>query len=443
MTSTRLEIKFHRDPDLVIGGGRFLRDGHEVGNLKSASQTPGVAAVMRLFVEWASTPQKPLPISLSHWHAKSADSTVRHPSKWCKELFGAETSIKKLIKRHDNKLRLNTDALAASNIHVFVDDQRLTDSRDLRQLAEAVTAKFQTMEDGLEVRTAATAEEPATIVRTLRTHAQGSSNSGSQQSVQIFGFAERPDAIELLLQYQKKYELKRARVICITGNTLVEAFARLIQAGIEQLDIFMATRKMADTLGCRRQQHLVEHWWGVDGPSFFRPLKDGRMKIRYYHLPPSFAGIALDNGTALDDGNEKTAYLVNHYLWFPTLNYLKDNSPDRYHAFWKSWNVFDPSPVGDDDYTLNGHEMPSMLAFKPTDRPTDAEFAAVAGSFELVWQSLEMDKTRPHQRDEKQAIDDSNRLLQDLLAKWGRLAVKSRSKPGGRSSQSSSKRRRT
>ncbi len=211
----------------------------------------------------------------------------------------------------------------------------------------------------------------------------------ANERFKLFGFGGRSEAIDVLMRWQKHFKTKKARVICFTGHTLDSTFLRILDAGVESLEMFMGSKQMARRLDSRRQEELFDLWLASHLSDFHRHIDEGRLSIRYYDCPPSFTGIALDN----------VVYLINNYIWMPTLNWLNDVAPHEYMAHWESLNV--PHRPRVDDYTLNGCDMPSMLVAQGYEGPAGVPFDAIAHSFEMLWKSLQQDLGRPPESSRK------------------------------------------
>lgn len=201
-------------------------------------------------------------------------------------------------------------------------------------------------------------------------------------AVQLFGFGQREVAFRALDDWQMTHSPKRARVICFTLHKLDDLLLDLLGGGVEQVEVFMGVQAMARRLNSRRQGQLLDAWLGEDSADLLRYIPD-QLKFRYYDCPPSFTAVALDG----------SAYLINHYLWFPTLNWLSKRDPAGYAAHWTKYKV-DRRP-GRDPYTMNGIGMPTILGTKDPAARGGKDFDALRDSFELVWHSCERDESCP------------------------------------------------
>jgi serine/threonine protein kinase len=246
-----------------------------------------------------------------------------------------------------------------------------------------------------------------------------SENSVAAEGLQLFGFGERSTAFNALLRCQKTLKADKARVICFTIHTLEEVFIELLNLGVRNLEIFMGTREMARRLNSPRQVELFERSWATGISDLYRYIDKGWLTIRYYDCPPSFTGIALG----------ESAYWINDYVWAPTLLWLNDNAPALYESHWESVNVM-RRPVTD-DYTINGVDMPSMLAARRYDGSEGKAFTALSRKFEFIWKTYEHDMGRPPESgQQKYKPFEEMELLQARLMEEERLkAWNSRATP--------------
>lgn len=202
------------------------------------------------------------------------------------------------------------------------------------------------------------------------------------EHLHFFGFGQRSAAIDLLINSAKKKNSNRARVICFTGHTLDPLLMGLLQVGVTHIDIFMGTKEMARRLVSRRQEDLLSQWWVPHLSDLYRHIADGRITIRYYDCPPSFTGVALN----------QEAYLMNGYIWMPTLNWLRHKNVADYEEHWDTMDF--PHRPHFDDYTLNGCDMPCTLSVGGGDGLASQAFDAISRTFELVWKTYERDFDR-------------------------------------------------
>lgn len=232
------------------------------------------------------------------------------------------------------------------------------------------------------------------------------------EKLQFFGFNERTDAIKVLMQCQKQLDSKKARVICFTVHTLDDLFLQLLDVGVMELDVFMGTKEMARRLRSSRQEQLFDIGWGSHLGDLDRHIAESRLTIRFYDCPPSFTGVALD----------EDVYLINTYIWMPTLNWLKDREPEEYQAHWEPMQITRRPNV--DDYTINACNMPSVLVVRGYKGPAGDAFQSLSQSFERVWRTLEKDANRPPDAGRKhyKAFEEM-RLLQERLMEDERIAT--------------------
>jgi hypothetical protein len=198
----------------------------------------------------------------------------------------------------------------------------------------------------------------------------------------VFGFGRRDVAFRAMFKWQRSHRPKVARVICFTLHKLDDLFLELLGSGVERVEVFMGTRAMAERLESTRQGELLDDWLGKDSADLLRYIP-ARLRFRYYDCPPSFTAVALD----------ESAYLINHYLWFPTLNWLSESDAAGYAEHWAAYKV-DRRPDYD-PYTMNGIGMPTILGTKEPGAGGGKSFGALRDSFELVWHSCERDEYRP------------------------------------------------
>lgn len=231
---------------------------------------------------------------------------------------------------------------------------------------------------------------------------QAGAGEHEEMDQQFFGFGERGKAMETLLRLAN-HRFEVARVICFTGHTLDEMLLKLVSSGVQRTEVFMGTKAMARRLESRRQEELLDNWWAPQAADLYPYLSDGRISIRYYDCPPSFTGVALGN----------SVYLSNHYVWVPTLNWLRDRDQEAYQQHWRDLNIQRRPNV--DDYTINGVDMPSILVRRRDDsQVTSPLFLSVSQSFELVWKTLAQDSEKPRAA-KNRAIEEMEELQSQMM----------------------------
>ncbi len=231
-----------------------------------------------------------------------------------------------------------------------------------------------------------------------------------------FDFNQRGLGFDMLIRLQKRLNPESARIVCFTGHTLGDLLWRLLGTKIKHISIFMGTIETARRLDSSRQGALLREWWGADTADLCRYIDEGRINIRYYDCPPTFSGIALD----------QSAYLINPYVWMPTLNWLRTRDPEAYREHWDKMNVH--RRPNHDDFTINGVDMPSVLVSKSYDGPAGEAFEALSHTFELVWNTYEKDLGRPAKQGSLERPPKHANPIQEMIALQESLLAKSRIK---------------
>jgi transcriptional regulator with XRE-family HTH domain len=246
----------------------------------------------------------------------------------------------------------------------------------------------------------------------------GNCGQGGAEKLRFFGLNQRDEAFDVLIQWQKQFKASKARVISFTGHTLDSLFLGLLNVGIKNLDVFLGTKSMARRLVSSRQLELFDTWWGPHIADLYHHVRNGQITFRYYDTPPSFTGVALD----------ESVYLINNFVWMPTLNWLRELDPQAYHAHWESININRKPSY--DEYTMNGINMPSILIAKRHDEPASDAFRSLSSSFEVLWKMLETDLTRPQVPGQTAypPIEEMQQLQTRLMAEERRKADKGRAK---------------
>lgn len=140
---------------------------------------------------------------------------------------------------------------------------------------------------------------------------------------------------------------------------------------VGRLDVLMGTPEAARAVGSARQAALIHHHKHSEFDTDL--LTSGRVTLTQFSSPPTFRGFHVAG----------VAVCVGWYFWFPLCQGLDGGDPRVRSVLDDLAGHGIVPPKIDDPYTLDGHDMPHLLAFRPSDDAPGSPYAALARVFDL------------------------------------------------------------